>query len=87
MANHKSAEKRSRQTIRKTKVNKILLSQVKTNLNKLKINIKDKNIDEISKSLSLFNTAISKAVKKGIIKKRNAARKLSSLSNNLKKNS
>ena len=32
MANHKSAEKRSRQTIKKTKINQILLSQLKTTL-------------------------------------------------------
>ena len=78
MANHKSAEKRFRQTVRRTKINKILLSQIKNSAN-------EKKNEEISKSFSLYNAYLSKAVKKGLIKKRNASRKLSSLSIKLKK--
>ena len=85
MANHKSAEKRFRQTVRRTKINKILLSQIKTNLNKIKNSANEKKNEEISKSFSLYNAYLSKAVKKGLIKKRNASRKLSSLSIKLKK--
>ena len=84
MANHKSAEKRSRQTIKKAKVNKILLSQVKSIYSKLNNNLNEKNFDT-AESLRLFNSALSKAVKRGAIKKRNASRKLSSLSHKLKK--
>ena len=85
MANHKSAEKRSRQTIKKTKINQILLSKIKTSYNKFNIDLDEKNLDVARKSLRLFNIALSKAVKRGVIKKRNASRKLSSLSVKLNK--
>ena len=85
MANHKSADKRFRQNIKKNKVNKILMSRLRTILNKLNLSIKDKNIEESDKSLRIFNSILSKAVKKGIIKKRNASRKLSSFSYKIKK--
>jgi len=85
MANHKSAEKRSRQTIKKTKVNKILMSQVKSIYSKFNNSLNEKNFDTTRESLRLFNSALSKAVKRGTIKKRNASRKLSSLSHKLKK--
>ena len=85
MANHKSAEKRFRQTVKKTKINQIILSQIKTHFNKFRINIDEKNIDTARESLRLFNIALSKAVKRRVIKKRTASRKLSSLSDKLNK--
>ena len=85
MANHKSAEKRSRQAIRKTKVNQVLMSKIRTNYNKFINDIDSKNVDTARESLRLFNIALSRAVKRGVIKKKNASRKLSSLSNKLKK--
>ena len=51
MANHKSAEKRSRQAIRKTKVNQVLMSKIRTNYNKF-INDIDSNVLVLR---SLFN--------------------------------
>ena len=85
MANHKSAEKRSRQTIKKTKINQVLLSQLKTAYNKFNSNFIDKNLEAATESMRLFNVTLSKCVKKGSIKKKTASRKLSSLSNKLKK--
>ena len=85
MANHKSAQKRSRQTIKKTKINQIVLSQLKTSYNKFISSLNDQNLDVSSESLRLFNVILSKAVKKRVIKKRTASRKLSSLSDKLKK--
>ena len=85
MVNHKSAQKRSRQTIKKTKINHIVLSQLKTSYNKFISSLNDQNLDVSSESLRLFNVILSKAVKKRIIKKRTASRKLSSLSDKLKK--
>ena len=87
MANHKSAQKRSRQTIKKTKINQTLLSQLKTSYNKFNNDLNAKNLDEAKESLRLFNANLSKTVKRGIIKKRNASRKLSSLSVKLNKTS
>ena len=85
MANHKSAEKRSRQTIKKTKVNKTLLNKIKTNYNKFNTNINENKLDTARESFRLFNSSLSKAVKEGVIKQGNASRKLSSLSDKLKK--
>jgi len=44
-----------------------------------------KKSDKVQKSLGSVNSALAKAVKKGLIKKEFASRKLSSLSNQLKK--
>ena len=85
MADHKSAEKRSRQTIKKAKINQILLGRLKTAYNKFNSNINDKNLEAAIESMRLFNATLSKCVKKGSIKKKTASRKLSSLSNKLKK--
>ena len=85
MANHRSAEKRARQTINKSKVNQILLSKIKKSFNKLNHDLSEKKIDLIQESFRLFNLNLSKAVKKGVIKKRNASRKLSLLSDKIKK--
>ena len=85
MANHKSAEKRSRQTIKKTKINQIQTSQLKTAFNKVINNFNDKKLDAAAESMRLYNIILSKCVKKGLIKKNTASRKLSSLSNKLNK--
>ena len=85
MANHKSAQKRSRQTIKKTKINQILLSQLKTSYKKFNSNLNEKNLEVATESLRKFNADLSKALKRRIIKKRTASRKLSSLSDKLKK--
>ena len=85
MANHKSAQKRSRQTIKKTKINQILLSQLKTSYKKFNSNLNDNNLEVATESLRKFNADLSKALKRRIIKKRTASRKLSSLSDKLKK--
>ena len=85
MANHKSAEKRSRQAIRKTKINQALMSKIRTNYNKFVNDMDSNNVDTARESLRLYNIALAKAVKRGVIKKKNASRKLSSLSSKLKK--
>ena len=53
MANHKSADKRSRQTIRKTNFNQRVLSQIKTNFNRFNDNVSKKNIEEAINSFRL----------------------------------
>ena len=86
MANHKSAKKRSVQSKKKNAVNTKYLTKIRTNLNKLNNSIKNSNPDEVSKSLEDVNSIMAKAVKKGILKKQYMSRKLSSLSNQIKKN-
>ena len=84
MANHKSAKKRSRQTKRKSEVNSQLLSKIRTDLNKFDELMKDKNKEDLDKSLSYINSSLAKALKKGLIKKKFVSRKLSSLSKKIK---
>ena len=84
MANHKSARKRSRQTVRKNFVNIQYISKIRTALNNFEASIKSKNQEDINKSFAEVNSALSKALKRGIIKKHLLSRKLSSLSKQIK---
>ena len=86
MANHKSAKKRSLQSKVKSAVNSQYLTKIRTNLNKFHISLKNDNIEEANNSLKEVNSVMAKAVKKGILKKQYMSRKLSSLSNHIKKN-
>jgi small subunit ribosomal protein S20 len=85
MANHKSAKKRSVQSKVKNRVNTQYLTKIRTNLNKFNDSLKNTNTEEAIKSLSDVNSIMAKAVKKGILKKQYMSRKLSSLSNQIKK--
>ena len=86
MANHKSAKKRSLQSKVKNTVNSQYLSKIRTNLNRFNNSLKSDNLEDTQKSLSEINSIMAKAVKKGILKKQYMSRKLSSLSNQIKKN-
>ena len=85
MANHKSAKKRYRQTLKRNKVNRSLRSTINNNINRFNSIILSKNMDQIMESFSSINSSLAKAAKKGLIKKEFVSRKLSSLSNQLKK--
>ena len=85
MANHVSAIKRARQNKVRKAVNSQYLSKLRTALNKFNTSIDTKNTEEIEKSFKVVNSIMAKALKKGIFKKRNISRKLSSLSKQIKK--
>ena len=84
MANHKSAQKRSRQSITKSQINSQILSKIKTKINNFNEILISKNKADLDKSLSLINSSLSKAVKNGLIKKEFVSRKLSLLSKKIK---
>ena len=84
MANHKSAKKRSRQTLKRNRINSQALSKIRTNLNNFNDLLLEKNKAELDKSLSLINSSLAKALKKGLLKKEFVSRKLSSLSQKIK---
>ena len=86
MANHKSAKKRSIQSKVKNAVNTQYLTKIRTNLNKFTNSLENNNSEEAISSLKEVNSIMAKAVKKGILKKQYMSRKLSSLSNPIKKN-
>ena len=85
MANHKSAKKRSIQSIAKNSINNQYLSKIRSSITKIRLAIKSKNSAEVNKLFSEVNSAMAKAIKRGIIKKHLLSRKLSSLSNQIKK--
>jgi len=84
MANHKSAKKRARQTLKKSEVNSQVLTKLKTNISKFDSLLIEKNKSDLEKSLSSINSALAKAVKKGLVKKQFVSRRLSSLSKKIK---
>ena len=84
MANHKSAQKRTRQTLKKNEINSQALTKIKTNINRFNDLLKSKNKEDLDKSLSLINSSLSKAAKTGLLKKEFVSRKLSSLSKKIK---
>ena len=84
MANHKSAKKRSRQNIKRNQVNKPILKKIKSNISKFNDIIASKDPEALKKSWSTLNSILARAAKRGLIKKQHVARKLSSLSNQLK---
>ena len=86
MANHKSAKKRSIQSKVKNAVNTQYLTKIRSNLNKFNDSLKNNNSEDIARALKEVNSIMAKAVKKGILKKQYMSRKLSSLSNQIKKN-
>ena len=86
MANHKSAKKRSVQSKVKNAVNSQYLTKIRTNLNSFSNALKNSNSEKAIKSLGDVNSIMAKALKKGILKKKYMSRKLSSLSNQIKKN-
>ena len=82
MANHKSAEKRAKQSEKKNLRNRMVKSQVKTAVKKVlsAVTEKDENAGGV---LDMAKSAIDKAAKKGVIHKRAAARKVSRLAKKL----
>ena len=67
MANHKSAKKRNRQTLKRNKVNRSLRSKINNNINRFNSIILSKNMDQIMESFSSVNSSLAKAAKKGPI--------------------
>lgn len=79
MANHKSSEKRARQTIKRTARNAQNKKNVRTFEKKLVSAIETKSA-EIETTLREFTKKIMQAVSKGTMKKETASRKISRLS-------
>lgn len=84
MANHKSAEKRARQTVKKTKINNQRKSIVKTFEKKLIAGIEAKS-PEVKSLLSDYIKKAMSAVSKGVFKKETVSRKVSRLSSRVSK--
>ena len=84
MANHKSAEKRIRQTERRTAVNRARVSRVRTFIKKVETAIESGNKDAARDAFIAAQPELQRGVGKGVVHKNTAARKLSRLSSRIK---
>ncbi len=85
MANHKSSEKRIRQTETKTEVNRIRVSRIRTFIKKVETAIASGKQDDAKLALKEAQPEIMRGVSKGVVKMGTASRKISRLSARIKK--
>ncbi|MCR2044971.1 30S ribosomal protein S20 [Anaerosalibacter massiliensis] len=85
MANIKSAKKRIGITQRKTEVNKMRKTEIKTYIKKFNEAIENNNFEEASKLLKVVDKKLKKATHKNTIHKNTASRKISQLTKKLNK--
>jgi small subunit ribosomal protein S20 len=74
MANHKSAEKRARQNIKRNAINRSNRSALRTQIKKLRAALAGQDKTASREALNPTIAVIDKAVNKGIIHKNTAAR-------------
>jgi small subunit ribosomal protein S20 len=74
MPNHKSAEKRVRQTERRNEVNRRNRSRLRTSIKKMRTDLQAKDANTIQESLPTTVSMIDKMVSKGVLHKNTAAR-------------
>jgi len=84
MAQHKSAEKRARQTIRRTAVNRARVSRVKGFVKKVETAIAAGDKAGAATALRAAQPELQRGVTKGAINSSAASRKLSRLSHRIK---
>jgi len=83
MANHKSAEKRIRQTERRTEVNRSRRSRIRTFVKKVEEALDAGNMEGARAALKAAQPEIMRGVNKGVIHKNTASRKVSRLTSRL----
>ena len=84
MANHKSAEKRNRQRVKRRARNLLHLSTMRTYMKRVRKMLADDDKEGAKKTLPAAITAITKAASKGVIHKNTASRYVSRLSKAVK---
>ena len=85
MANHKSAEKRIRQTAKRTETNRSRESRIKTFLKKVEAAIATGNKAQAQEAFKIAQPELMRGVSKGVYKLGTASRKVSRLSARIKK--
>lgn len=85
MANHSSAIKRNRQTIRRTAVNNTREARIKASLKKVELAIASGDKKAAQAALKAAQPILMSGVSKGVRKKASASRKMSRLSARIKK--
>lgn len=84
MANHPSAEKRIRQTARRTEVNRARMSRIRTFVKKVETAIASGNKDAAKEAFADAAPEMQRGVGKGVLHNRTVSRKLSRLSAQIK---
>jgi len=84
MPQHKSAEKRAKQNLRKKNANLMVFNQFRSSIKNFEASLKEKDKEKIKLCLQKVNSLAFRAVKKGIIKKKGASRTISKLSRLIK---
>ena len=85
MANHKSAEKRVRQTAKRNEINRSNRSKLRTQIKKLRSAVAANDKNQSGELLNPTVSVIDKAVNKGLIHKNTAARYKSRLTKHVAK--
>lgn len=83
MANHKSAEKRIRQTERRTAVNRSRVSRIRTFVKKVELAIQSGDKTAAAEALRNAQPEMMRGVTKGVLHKNTVSRKLSRLSHRI----
>lgn len=84
MANHKSAEKRIRQTARRTEVNRARVSRIRTFLKKVETAIASGDKSAASAAFKEAQPELMRGASKGVLHANTVSRKLSRLSGRIK---
>jgi small subunit ribosomal protein S20 len=85
MANHPSAEKRHRQSVKRAARNQAVRSEVRTEVKKLRATISTSDAAKAKEQLPGASSVLDKAVSKGVLHKNNAARRISRLAKQVAK--
>lgn len=84
MAHHKSAEKRIRQTVKRTAINRNRVSQLKTAVKKVETALAAGNKTEAEAALKAAQPELHRGIGKGVIHQNTAARKISRLTKRIR---
>jgi small subunit ribosomal protein S20 len=79
MASHKSAEKRIRQTAKRTAINRSRISRVRTFVKKVEVAIATGDRQAAQSAFQVAQPELHRAITKGVLHKNTVARKLSRL--------
>ena len=79
LAQHKSAKKRARQTVKRTERNRSVRSRVKTGMKKFRTTVEAEDADQTTAALRAAEGLLSRAASKGVIPKKRARRHISRL--------
>jgi len=85
MANHKSAAKRARQTLKKNELNRARRAKVRTLAKAVEKAAAAKDAKTAVSSMRAAESALARAASRGVIHKRTAARKTARLAKSVKK--